>query len=323
VLYERIISRPRDYETEVVPARFANSSPPLVHTTRLVRTRPSSPEDHYYRGARHNGTPHERGYGTILPSIEGSDGLPVSPRERRIPFDRSSEPRDMNGQNFDPRTIRDPVPVEYPNGPDYVYKRRRVENLDHRQPIQEHHTLREASPIRRGEPSYRSRDHMNQSRIETQEHFRQPMSPRLPSERYTNLQPIHDTQNLPYTRTGVDRAMVFAEDVRDNTRYQGTVVQDYSYNRAVQSSTRLPEMEVNQRAVQHGCRLHESVIETRSYDNRVARERNMVVDEEFAQDPRIRPSYQAQPLESLPRQRVVEYEYPPTRVRPHALPSYQ
>lgn len=327
VLYERIVTRPRDYVPDVVPARFANSSPLLLPTTRLVRTRPSSPEDFQYRGTRHTGNPHDKGYGTIIPSIEGSDGLPLSPRERRVPLDRSSEPRDVNGQTHDHRLVRDPMPSGYQNGPDYVQKRRRVENIDHHQPIQEYHTLREASPIRHGEPSYRSRDHMNHPRIETpREHFGRPISPRLAPERYTNHQPVHDPRDLPYPGTGVGRAPFVSEDVRENTRYPGTVVQDYGYSHAVQSSTRLPEVEMNQRPVQYGSRDYEAVVESRAYDNRAARERNMGLDEEFAQpfsqEPRIRHSYH-QPVEALPRQRVVEYEYPPTTVRPHALPSYQ
>ncbi|KEF57184.1 uncharacterized protein A1O9_07374 [Exophiala aquamarina CBS 119918] len=327
VLYERIIRRPRDYVPEIISGRFANSSPHLLPTARLVRTRPSSPEDFQSRGTRHYGNPHDKGYGTILPSIEGSDGLPLSPRERRIPFDRSSEPRDMNGPNYDHQHVRDPVPAEYPNGPDYVHKRRRVENLDYHQPIQEYHTLREASPIRHGEPTYRSRDQMTHARIEPRDHFGQPISPRLAPERYTNHQPLRDPQNIPYTRTAVDRATFVAEDVRENTRYQGAVVQDYGYNRAVQSTARLPEMEVIQRPVQYESRAHDSMNETRSCDNRAARERNMGVAKEFAQpfsqERRIRHSYRPQPLDPLPRQRVVEYEYPPSTVRSHALSSHQ
>lgn len=334
VLYERIVSRPRDSVPETLPTRFANASPLLLPTTKLVRTRPSSPEDFQYRGNRHNGNPHDKGNGVILPSIEGSDGLPLSPRERRIPFDRLSEPRDMNGQNHNHRVLRDPVLAEYPNGPDYVHKRRCVDNLDHHQLVQEYHTLREASPIRHGEPIYRSRDHLNQPRLETRpaEHFGRPLSPRLLAERYTNHQPVHDARNLPYTGTDAARAAFVADDPRENARYPRTVAQDYPYGHPVQPSTRLPEVGLDQRPLQYGNRPHEAMVETRSYTNHAAREHNLGVGEEFAlppsQEPRIRYSYPSgalvrEPVEGLPRQRVVEYDYPPTTVRSHALPSYQ
>lgn len=333
VLYERVV---REYLPDMTHQRVANSSPLHLPTTKLVRTRPSSPEDFHFRGSRHNANPHDGGQSTVLPSIEGSDGLPLSPRERRNAFDRNSEPRDMHDHIHDRRSLRDPVLAEYPRGTDYAPRHRLVEPLIHHQPVQQYHQLREASPIRYAEPIYRSRDDPNHSRFETlpAKQFGPPKSPRLVSEGYTDRQLVHDFRNLPYADANADRTTFVAADLRENARYLRALPSDhgYSHGHTAPSSARLPQGEPEPRPLQYGTRLHEATIDTRSYDNHVARERNMGAGQEFVQhlpqEPGVRYSYPSasivrEPLEPLSRQQGVDNGYAPRTARSHALPSYQ
>ncbi|KAK5051434.1 hypothetical protein LTR84_003086 [Exophiala bonariae] len=332
VLYERVV---REHVPEKSSQRFANSSPLHPSAVTLVRTRPSSPEDVYYRGNRHNANLHDDGH-NILPSIEGSDGLPLSPRERRVAFDRSSQPRDTHDQIHERRNLRDPMVVEYPQGNDFAPRRRLVEQDDHRRPIQQHHTLREASPVRYAEPIYRSRDEPDPPRFETlpAKHLGAPASPRLLAERYTERNLVHDFRNLPYSSTNVDRATFVADDSHVNGPYPRSLApkHEYGIGRTALPSARLPQDVPEQRPLQYGTRTYEVAFESRPYDNHVARERNMAVGREyvqpFPQETGVCYSYPAgtivrEALEPLPRQQAVHYEYAPGPARSHALPSFQ
>lgn len=334
VLYERVV---REHVPEIAPQRFANSSPLHPSTVKLVRTRPSSPEDFYYRGNRHNANLHDDGHSTILPSIEGNDGLPLSPRERRIAFDRSSQPRDMHDQIHERRNLRDPMLVDYPpQENDIAPGRRLVEQNDHRHSVQQYHTFREASPVRYAEPIYRSRDDLDQPRFETLavKQFGAPASPRLLAERYNDRQLVHDFRNLPYSNASGDRATVVAVEPRVNAPYPRSLAREYDYgsSHTALPSARLPRDPPEQRPLQYGTRTHEAMVESRVYDNHVARERNMGVGKEyvqhFSQESGVRYSYPPgvivrEPLDPLPRQQAVQYEYAPATARSHPLPSFQ
>ena len=273
----------------------------------MVRTRPSSPQDFSYREPRRNGQL-EGGDGIILPSIEGNDNLPISPRERRNPFDRLSEPRDLDTHFRERQTVREPPLADFPSHAAHAYQRRRVEDLDRGQPLPEYRNFREASPIRHAEPFYRSRGQPDPVRTGTRllEYNEPRSSPRLLSQKYP--------------------------DVRESGFYPQHTVHDHGFGQPAHSATRLRDGEAENHIPQYASRTYEALPEYRAYDNRAAMEHNRsIVPRENAQ-PAVQDSYARhayppgtvvrEPLEAFPRQRVVEYEYHPTANRSHILSSH-
>ncbi|KIX04938.1 uncharacterized protein Z518_05809 [Rhinocladiella mackenziei CBS 650.93] len=315
-LYERIIARPREIIPESAQRHYERPPPAMLPPETRVRTRPPSPQPLTYRENRHSGN--FDGDSTVLPSVEGPDGAYLSPRSHRNPSGRHSEPRDIKLTREEMGSLRDPVFIDSDN-PEHSLKRRRVEEVP---PLPEYRTVREP-PVRHRERFFLPHPQSASTHVETRitDHQAPRQSPRprppapvLDTNRYVERQPIRDTRDLSYTDAPIPKSMSGTNGFRETTIMQPR----YPSRAGIELETSIHRQEFENRASVPVRRVYEPIDEPRAYDTRTGMAHNMASGEQFVQsiskESRTRYTYPAgtvvrEPLEPIPRQRLLEYGY--------------
>lgn len=328
VLFERVEPQVRELRPQP-PQRYYQNEVPTM-TGALVRARPASPQESAQPAPRYQGNP-EPSDGIVLPSVEGSDGSYLPPRTRRNPFDRQAESREANIVRQE-RTSRDVAYIDLTSSSSQTPKRRRLEEV----PPPSGRLAGEGSPGRPVEryylPQHQRTTHVEPRRIEhgelhysPQHHQSQAISVR--DDPYAARQPVYETREASRPVTRVYEPMPYNRELQAATVAQSHHrPQNYSAVTRNHMETTLPAGNINTQPPLYAGRVFEPVVESHKYDSRVDREHFRPVREHVqprVQETRVRYVYEdgtevREPLQSLPPQRVLEYERSGAPVRAYA-----
>ncbi|EXJ71425.1 uncharacterized protein A1O5_05233 [Cladophialophora psammophila CBS 110553] len=329
ILYERIDTRPHANNPDT-PQRYQKQlAPPAVGTQ--VRTRPPSPQD-FARQDSCNGNL-ERGNSAILPSIEGPDGSYMSPRLRRNPFEAHSEPRDTNSGREDGRNARDVAYIDLTHSSSQTPKRRRLEEVP---PVPERRPNRRESPGRPVEHRYIPQPQLVAARTEkrTADYGEPRPSPRpqpaipVRDNAYVDRQARYDAFDSTHSVVRLYEPMPAVHDLRETTTIQRRYhAQNFAATSGNEVEPIRPTRDLGKQPLLPVGQFYESIGESRAYDSRIAREQEMVVREQYVQpamqESRVRYIYPdgsngREPLQSLPPQRMPEYDRPTAPLHSYA-----
>lgn len=299
--------------------------PMMLPPGTRVRTRPSSPQGFPYHHPRQNGD-FEGGEGTILPSIEGSDGAYLSPRAHLNPFDRHSEPRDTHPGWESGRSLRDVAFIDLAADSDgSTPKRRRLEEIP---PLSQYRPGRRDSPRRPVERLYMGQAQPRPAHVENRiaDYDEPRSSPRVrpavsvADNRYVERQPLHDVRDLPNNVARSHQPMAAAHEAREMMNMQPRYYpQSHNARSRDDFEVTRPARDLDNPSSIPVSRVYEPIVESRGYDSRLAREYDLTVREQHvppvSQDLRQRYIYPAgsnvRELQALPPQRVLEYDHRP------------
>ncbi|EXJ81646.1 hypothetical protein A1O1_07711 [Capronia coronata CBS 617.96] len=330
-LYERVSTRSNDIMPDRATRHEERAPPTMLPPPTRVRTRPSSPQGYPYRDQRLAGNP-EVGDATVLPSIEGPDGAYMSPRSRQNPFDNRMEPHETNLAREDNRNIRDVAYIDLTGSGDQSSKRRRFAEVP---PLPEYRTARRDSPNRHREHHYVQQSQPGVSRAETRvfDYGELRSSPRLRHQdsaleplRHVERPSVYDIRDpLPAKATTHQTSLAV------NGRHEMAASQSryHSQNHLFRRSDGL-EISTPRNGGQYfpnpGQRVYEPILDSPSYENQNALERNGAIREQqggpIPRDSRPWYTYPSgsmvtEQLGELPRQRVLEYDFRPAATAGH------